>query len=256
MSKLFSNPIRSGLALLLVAPMLIGGQVVASDKTSERISDRNTGVKTVSKQGVKAPAFVTLDAIPVCFDFGCKNNAVVDLPVTEWEGVAGWFHPAADTPEAEREQIKRAIGWMEVLIGRYTPTHRDLAFDLPPATDDTSHLFPGQQDCIDEAVNTTTYLRLFEQSGLLKHHTVIEQAYRKAIFDQHWAGQIRELVTGERWVVDSWFQPNGYLPIIQSSPEWEDISLLSAVIYSSEEDKKKPLWQRLFGRDKSKSEGE
>ena len=132
--------------MLLVAPMLIGGQVVASDKTSERISDRNTGVKTVSKQGVKAPAFVTLDAIPVCFDFGCKNNAVVDLPVTEWEGVAGWFHPAADTPEAEREQIKRAIGWMEVLIGRYTPTHRDLAFDLPPATDDTSHLFPGQQD--------------------------------------------------------------------------------------------------------------
>ncbi len=204
------------------------------------------------QKGIEAPAFVTLDRIPVCYDFGCKSSSVVNLPINEWEEVTGWFIPVAETPELERTQIKKAIGWMEILIGRHTPTHRDLAFDLP-AEDDVSYLFPGQQDCIDEAVNTTTYLRLLELNGLLKHHTVIEQAYRQAIFDQHWAGQIRENTTGSHYVVDSWFQPNGYLPIIQASVEWEDINLLSAVIDDSprqvEDDVKPSFLKKLLGID-------
>ena len=205
------------------------------------------------KHGIEIPSNISLSNIPVCYDFGCKQRSVVNLPLNEWEGVTGWFEPIAASPAEERDQIKKAIGWMEVLIGRHTPTHRDLAFDLPPL-DDASHLFPGQQDCIDEAVNTTTYLRLLEQYGLLKHHTVIEQAYRQAIFDQHWAGQIREIESGERYVVDSWFQPNGYLPVIQASKDWEDINLLSAVIDDSEREghdasKEPSFWQRLTGQD-------
>ena len=196
------------------------------------------------------PSFVSFNAIPVCYDFGCKTKSTVRLPITEWEEVTGWFNPIANTPEQEREQIKHAIGWMEVLIGRHTPTHKDLAFDLPKQ-DDVSHLFPGQQDCIDEAVNTTTYLRLLELNGYFKHHTVIEQGYRKAILDQHWAGQIREKETGTRYMIDSWFQPNGYLPVIQASEEWEDISLLSAVIDNSEREnseqaEKQSFLKRLF----------
>jgi hypothetical protein len=202
------------------------------------------------QQGIEAPAFVSFTAIPVCYDFGCKSKSTVRLPVTEWREVSGWFNPVAETAEQEREQIKNAIGWMEVLIGRHTPTHKDLAFDLP-TLDDVSHLFPGQQDCIDEAFNTSTYLRLLELNGLLKHHTVMEQAYRQAIFDQHWAGQIREKETGKRYIVDSWFQPNGFLPVIQASQDWEDISLISAVLDDSERenvgDSEKPsLLKRLF----------
>jgi len=200
------------------------------------------------EQGVEAPSFVAMNAIPVCYDFACKNKSIVDLPLNEWQEVAGWFHPQAESPEQEREQIKKAIGWMEVLIGRHTPTHKDLAFDLPQTEDDISHLFPGQQDCIDEAVNTTTYLRLLELNGLFKHHVVIEQAYRSAIFDQHWAGQIRELESGTRYVVDSWFQPNGYLPVIQNSEDWEDISLLTAVVDNSARDGKPQREKSLFSR--------
>ncbi|NKB63242.1 MAG: hypothetical protein GKR95_14350 [Gammaproteobacteria bacterium] len=225
------RPSGKSITAILLIGVLFGGQTAFA-----------------TDQEVKAPAFVTLDAIPVCYDFGCKNRSVVNLPLTDWQGVTGWFAPEAITPDQEREQIMRAIGWMEVLIGQHTPTHKDLAFDLP-AQDDVSHLFPGQQDCIDEAVNTTTYLRLFEQSGLLKHHTVIEQAYRKAILDQHWAGQVKELVTGKRWVVDSWFQPNGYLPVIQASEEWEDINLLTAVVDDSREQKKPSFWKRLFRKE-------
>ena len=184
-------------------------------------------------QGIEAPAHVALNAIPVCYDFGCKNSAVVDLPVVEWREVEGWFSPGAETPEQERQQIKQAIGWMEVLIGRYTPTHKDLAFNLPVGQKDLTDLFPGQLDCIDEAVNNTTYLRLMEQKGLLRYHTVVKQAYRKALLDQHWAGQIREIDSGNQYVVDSWFQPNGFLPVIQNSPDWYKISPLTAVVDNS-----------------------
>ncbi len=184
-------------------------------------------------QGMEAPSFISLDAIPVCYDFGCKQSTTVSLSPDEWQQISGWFHPPAASPEEERQQIKQAIGWMEVIIGRHTPTYKDIAFDLPINEQDRADLFPGQQDCIDEAVNTTTYLRLLELEGELTYHTVIEQAYRSAVLDQHWAGQIRETTTGKRYVVDSWFQPNGFLPVIQDSTDWENISPLTAVVDNS-----------------------
>ena len=161
--------------------------------------------------------------------------------------MADWFAVPAENAEQEREQIRRAIGWMEVVIGRHTPTHIDLEFDKALDIDNRE---TGQLDCIDESVNTTTYLRLFESSGFLHHHVVIEEAYRRSLFDQHWAGQVREVKSGTRYIVDSWFQPNGYLPVIQESEDWEDITLLSAVVDNrpDEEGKevKRSFWYRFL----------
>lgn len=197
---------------------------------------------------IPAHEFISLNALPICYDFGCKNSDIVTVSINEWDGVLRWFSPAAETPAAEREQIKQAIGWMEVVIGHHTPTHKDLAFDLPPNA--SADLFPGQLDCIDEAVNTTSYLKLFETHGLLKHHVTIEAAYRRSWFDQHWAGQVRERQSGERFVVDSWFQPNGHLPVIQSGKDWENISRLTAVVDNSPDQEgtevKRSRWHRFL----------
>ncbi|KAA3634643.1 MAG: hypothetical protein DWQ08_00255, partial [Proteobacteria bacterium] len=108
-------------------------------------------------------AATSIDEIPVCYDFGCKSRQIVSITSEEWREVSGWFKTPADTPEAERQQIKQAVGWMEVVIGKHTPTHRDTGLDL-----DYGGEFPGQLDCIDESLNTTTYLRLFEHYGLLR----------------------------------------------------------------------------------------
>lgn len=162
---------------------------------------------------------ISLSNLPVCYDFGCKTRSTVSLSPKEWSSIAAWFSSGAETPAEERKKIKKAIGWMEVVIGRHTPTHKDVRGNLP-AGSKADLLFPGQLDCIDEAVNTTTYLRLFEMHDLLKYHTVIKSAYRKALFDQHWAGQIRDNQSNVLYVVDSWFQPNGYLPVVQRSNDW------------------------------------
>lgn len=182
----------------------------------------------------------------VCYNFGCKTEDVVRLTDQEWREVTGWFKPAAATAELERTQIKQAIGWMEVVVGKHTPTHRDTGLDL-----NYDGEFPGQLDCIDESLNTTTYLKLFEQEGFLTHHKVLNRAYRKAIFDQHWAGQIEEVNSGDRFAVDSWFQRNGILPYVQPIAEWQDIPYFfsSYVDNSNEYDiKEKPkttMWSKI-----------
>lgn len=199
--------------------------------------------------GVSIPTEIFISHIPVCYDFGCNTRVDVRLSVPEWKEVIGWFRPAAATPADEREQLRKAIGWMEVLVGRHTPTSIDLEFDK---VHNINKREPGQLDCIDESVNTSVYLHLFESSGLLKHHVVIEEAYRKAILDQHWAGQVKEIKTGTRYIFDSWFQPNGYLPVVQKSLDWENISMLSAVVDNSvelEEQYKAPLWRRILRLD-------
>ncbi len=220
-----------------LVPALLAGLFAPSVGAEAGVTGRN--------HGVSIPDRVFRAAIPVCYDFRCRSREVVSLSDEEWDTVVGWFREPAATPAGERDQIRRAIGWLEVLVGRHTPTHRDLAAD-----ELEEPRRPGQLDCIDESVNTTTYLRLLEYNGLLQHHEVIEEAYRRAIFDQHWAGQIREIGSGTRYVVDSWFQPNGYLPIIQNSEDWEDITMLTAVVDNrpDEEGKevKRSFWHRLL----------
>ncbi len=160
---------------------------------------------------------VDIDRIPVCYNFGCNTRDTIGITSGEWAQVVNWFQPRATNAAEEREQIRHALGWLEVVVGRYTPTHRDKGQNN---FKDTSF---GQMDCIDESINTTTYLRLLERYRLLKFHRVLDRAYRRTMWDQHWAGQIEEFSTGERWIVDSWFQDHGVLPYVQQTKQWEDI---------------------------------
>ena len=112
-------------------------------------------------------------------------------------------------------------------MGRHTPTHRDKGLNL-----EKNPNFPGQLDCIDESLNITTYMHLFESQGHLRWHHVMDRAYRSGGFDSHWAGQLQEVATGERFVIDSWFQDNGMLPYIARSAKWEDLTEARILLFS------------------------
>ena len=157
--------------------------------------------------------------LPVCYGFSCKTRQLVSITPAEWRSVVGWFDRAAATPEDERQQIRQAIGWMEVVVGRYTPTHLDKGMNLENKPVDMT----GQMDCIDESINTTTYLTLFEQLGLLHWHRVTSRAYRGSLLDAHWAAQVEQIDSAVNYIVDSWFQDNGMLPYIAESTEWLDL---------------------------------
>ena len=157
--------------------------------------------------------------LPVCYGFSCKIRQIVSITPAEWRSVVNWLDGAATTPEGERQQIRQAIGWMEVVVSRYTPTHLDKGMNLEKHPVNMA----GQMDCIDESINTTTYLTLFEQQGYLHWHRVTDRAYRGVAFDAHWAAQIEQVDSGVNYVVDSWFQDNGMLHYIAKSTEWVDL---------------------------------
>ncbi len=62
-------------------------------------------------------------------------------------------------------------------------------------------------NCIDESTNTTTYLRLFVQGGLMRWHTVEDRATRGwFLFGlPHTTAVMRERASKLRYAVDSWF---------------------------------------------------
>jgi hypothetical protein len=76
----------------------------------------------------------------------------------------------------------------------------------------------SQQDCVDEATNTTSYLLVLDRHGLIRHHAV-ERPFAKDDFGKwtHWAALIREKGSGELFAVDSSASANGENPTVQSA---------------------------------------
>jgi hypothetical protein len=149
-----------------------------------------------------------------CTDYHCDEGQTVILSEDQWRQVVSLF-PPSDSPVAEREQIRHAIALLETQVGRTTGTWRDLGKNVPGAGQ------PGQLDCISESRNTTTYLQLLSADGLLRWHQVEDRELRHPwLLDVHWSAVIRDLTTGKRYAVDSWFLDNGKPPIIQPLEEW------------------------------------
>jgi hypothetical protein len=153
----------------------------------------------------------------VCSDFGCGRDTVVVLDEGEWRQIGAIFSPVATDAAAEREQIRAAIANFEMVVGPKTDTQNDEAgaalFSFDPH---------GQMDCIDEAYNTSTYLRLLAMQGLLHWHTVGLPVMRGHLIDRwpHNTATITELGTSDTFAVDSWFHANGAPPEIVALAVW------------------------------------
>ncbi len=171
-------------------------------------------VGTVAPVSAEMPK---LDGIPICYNFGCNTRQLIRLSEKDWAEVEAFFTVPARAAEEERKKIVHATGWLEVIAGRYTPIYLDKGMNN---IDYGTH---GQMDCIDESMNMLTYLKLIEAGRLLRFHRVLDRAYRRTLWDQHWAGEIEDLKTGQRWVVDSWFHDFGRLPYLQTTQDWLNI---------------------------------
>jgi len=156
-------------------------------------------------------------AFHVCYDFECTSRQPVSLTDAEWLMIRRLFMPMPSSPDAERQRIRQAIALFETQVGRYTGTSADLG-ENPAETGK-----PGQMDCIDESTNTTTYLALLQDAGLLRWHTIGKRIMRRRwVFGQHWGASIMDTTDGQRYVVDSWHLDNGEPPFIQKIADWLD----------------------------------
>ena len=152
-----------------------------------------------------------------CSEHECSRRAEVSLTDVQWQEIRALFTPASANAQAERDALRHAIARMEDFVGALNGTSADLGGNFAGSG------MAQQMDCIDESSNTTTYLRLFQENGLLRWHESQERTHRaRWIFDVHWTAVIRDTVTGQFYAVDSWYLDNGRPPYIQKLEDWRD----------------------------------
>lgn len=182
-------------------------------------------MKSVLATGVAALCLTCLPVLTVfassgqqtfssCTDYHCDAVQTVTLTPGQWQSVRDLFG-AVTSPAEERETIRQAIALLEYTVGTITGTWRDLAGNFAGSGEE------GQLDCISESKNTTTYLRLLFDDGLLRWHEVEARRLRRPlVFNMHWTAVIVNRSNGERFAVDSWFLDNGHPPRIQALGDW------------------------------------
>ena len=158
----------------------------------------------------------TRDSFVVCHGFSCRYTERVNLTDSEWSEILTMFEPDSVSAEQERERIRTAVARLEQILGPKSGTELDRR--RAPNTGKR-----GQQDCIDESVNTMTYLTFLDRDGKLKYHTIGPAETRGKIVDGKWPSNtatITETATGQRYVVDSFFHQNGELPEVVTLSLW------------------------------------
>ena len=167
----------------------------------------------------KVAAMVDPKASPssfaVCHGSGCRVRTPVTLAGPQWDEVRALFAEVANAAE-ERARIGEAIALIERLVAKPAGTGRDVGRNLVAMNQ------ASQLDCVDEAVNSTTYLRMVEADGLLRFHDVEFPAHRGGVLRAHNTAVVRERATGTRYAVDSWFFDNGVPPAILALDRWRN----------------------------------
>lgn len=195
-------------------------------------------------------------SVHVCHAYGCRTKTKFTFNEQDIAALSALMTKTrkADTPEEERRAIAYAIGWMETRVGNVIGTKDDR-----PGMDFAASGDPTQQDCVDEATNTTSYLTVLQNKGLMRHHTVsspfAKENYLRGVSGwTHWTAVIIEkpfagvavagkpqrgkggtavagatmtgaTAGGQRWAVDSWIYANGENPAIVKAEEWYITSL-------------------------------
>jgi hypothetical protein len=159
----------------------------------------------------------TLSHLDVCQGGGCAEVDQISISETEWASVEKLFQIKATSAAEERQQISQAIGLVEQIVGVKNGTSGDRAGTFGNSAT------AGQLDCNDEAINTTTYMRLLKSHGLMQLHDIDDIHTRNFFFTgwPHSAAAIHEIKTGEKFAVDSWFYDNGHSATIVPFALWK-----------------------------------
>ncbi len=160
----------------------------------------------------------TPESIRHCHAYGCQRISNINITKKDWRKITAIFRPRAKNAAAERLKIAKAIGLFERTVGPLAGTQ----FDERGTFRKTGN---NQLDCVDESTNTTTYISLLENAGLLKFHTLAGPTMRFPIVHAgrwpHQTAVIRETGSGILYAVDSWFRDNGAEADIIPLKEWK-----------------------------------
>jgi hypothetical protein len=162
-----------------------------------------------------AEVFPTPSDFRVCHGYGCKLETRIALSEAEWHRVRAAFEPAASSSSGERRQIAAAIAILGAQVGERTGTSAHQRREVNVGD-------PTQLDCIDESVNTWSYLTMLDRDGLLRMHRVGALAHGGSLMELgvHNTAVIEKKTTGVAYAVDPWLVDAGEPPPIFPLSIW------------------------------------
>lgn len=163
------------------------------------------------------------DRIYVCHGFNCTFRTRVDVTEADAGAYASYFS-GAQTPQDERAAIARAVSYFEE---RSADT---IGIRDGPKSSLAESGQRGQMDCIDESTNTRSLLLHLAAHGHLKHHDVQMNVSRGFLLDARYfhSTSVVKDKSGQRWAVDSWYDPAGGTPDIMPLEEWMTRGVMGA----------------------------
>lgn len=160
---------------------------------------------------------VTVDNFPHCQGYGCPIHNNVILSKSDWKKIDKAFGTKAKNAEGERANLPNVIATFEQIVGPLTGTENDRLGTFIQTG-------KGQLDCVDESTNTTIYLLLLAERGLLKFHTVEQPQVRYPLISgrgwMHQTAVITDAKTGAKFAVDSWYEDNGKPAYVVPLSDW------------------------------------
>jgi len=152
----------------------------------------------------------------ICYNYSCKTKRIIHINAENIASLNTIFKQLNTSGHGERHAIAQSIALLENIAATQSPVYNDKAKNY-----NDNHL-PGSMDCIDSTVNTTHYLELLNQLGLIIHHELQQPVYRSPyLMGQHWAAQIKNKNSRQSYAVDSWQTDNGLPPVIQDIEKWK-----------------------------------
>ena len=166
-------------------------------------------------------------AVEVCHAYTCKMKTTYYFHKADIAELAALMKRTkkANTPFEERRAVAYAIARIEIKVGAKLGIKDRAGMEYGGSGD------PTQEDCVDEATNTTSYLLVLQSNGLLKHHTV-EIPFSKGDllkgmlqgdpikYWPHWTAVLQETKSGQKYAVDSWIYEDGENPAVVKVEDW------------------------------------
>jgi hypothetical protein len=161
----------------------------------------------------------TVENFPHCEGYGCPVIKNVKLNEHDWNIILSAYGNKAQDPVEERIKVARTVGAFERVAGKLTGTDGDIKGTFMKTG-------KGQLDCVDESSNTTIYMMLLKQKGLLRFHEIEQPQVRWPIVSgrgwMHQTAVVTEKQTGKQYAIDSWFEDNGVSAWVVPMEAWRN----------------------------------
>ena len=144
----------------------------------------------------------TEDAMTICYGFVCRRRATLDFTAADKAELTKILAAGKASAVAERAAVQKAVVWFDKRVGPMIGTSNRVA-----NADIRSGAAAGNFDCWDSTRNTSSFLFVLQEWGLLKHHSVGNPRYRGNILAMQLPHNTAVLVENEskiEWVVDMW----------------------------------------------------